>query len=51
VAGYSGTIIPPEAGSGITAAGTVADSYRIPFSLQFTSFIAIPERYKYKLIP
>jgi hypothetical protein len=28
------TIIPPQAGSGITAAGTVADSNRIPFSLQ-----------------
>jgi hypothetical protein len=26
------TIIPLKAGSGITAAGTVADSYRIPFS-------------------
>jgi hypothetical protein len=28
------TIIPHNAGSGITAAGTVADSDRIPFSLQ-----------------
>jgi len=28
------TIIPHKAGSGITAAGTVADSNRIPFSLQ-----------------
>jgi hypothetical protein len=28
------TIIPHNAGSGITAAGTVADSNRIPFSLQ-----------------
>jgi len=28
------TIIPRYAGSGITAAGTVADSNRIPFSLQ-----------------
>jgi len=28
------TIIPQQAGSGITAAGTVTDSNRIPFSLQ-----------------
>jgi len=34
VAGISETIIPRQAGSGITAAGTVADSNRIPFSLQ-----------------
>jgi len=34
VAGISKTIIPSQSGSGITAAGTVADSYRIPFSLQ-----------------
>jgi hypothetical protein len=28
------TIIPTGSGSGITAAGTVADSHRIPFSSQ-----------------
>jgi len=31
---FQQTIIPLYAGSGITAAGTVADSNRIPFSLQ-----------------
>jgi len=34
VAGIQKTLIPLQAGSGITAAGTVADSNRIPFSLQ-----------------
>jgi hypothetical protein len=34
VAGIQKTIIPHQAGSGITAAGTVADSNRIPFSSQ-----------------
>jgi hypothetical protein len=40
------TIIPPQAGSGITAAGTVTDSNRIPFSLQWMNFIATPTHYK-----
>jgi len=31
---FQKAIIPRKAGSGITAAGTVADSNRIPFSLQ-----------------
>jgi len=40
------TIIQRNAGSGITAAGTVADSHRIPFSLQWNYFIATPKHYK-----
>jgi hypothetical protein len=41
------TIIPHYAGSGITAAGTVADSNRIPFSWQWFYFTATPKHYKY----
>jgi hypothetical protein len=40
------TIIPPQAGSGITAAGTVADSNRIPFSLQRFNIIVTPKHIK-----
>jgi len=35
---------------GITAAGTVADSDRIPFSLQQFYFTATPKHYKYMRI-
>jgi hypothetical protein len=40
------TIIPHKAGSGFTAAGTVADSNRIPFSLQCLNFIVTPKHIK-----
>jgi hypothetical protein len=47
---FQKTLIPHKAGSGITAAGTVADSDRIPFSSQRFYFVATPLRFKDNLI-
>jgi hypothetical protein len=45
---FQKTIIPQNAGSGITAAGTVADSDRVPFSSQ--RFIRLQHQYVSKVI-
>jgi hypothetical protein len=52
VSGQWQVIIKPSSleRSGITAAGTVADSDRIPFSLRRFYFTATPKHDKYTLI-
>jgi hypothetical protein len=44
---FQKTIIPFSTGSGITAAGTVTDLHRIPFSLHLVVTGATPQHYKY----